>query len=477
MMSDMRVSTRTGGKTVLEQAVVAEFKSRLRGELLGPGDDGYDGARAIWNGMIDKRPALIARCTGVADVIEAVNFARTHNLLVSVRGGGHNVAGKAVCDGGLMIDLSLMKGIHVDPKARTARAQPGVSWGDLDWETQPFGLATPGGIVSTTGIAGLTLGGGIGWLQRKYGLTCDNLLSVDIVTADGRFLTASEDENADLFWGVRGGGGNFGIVTSFEYRLHPVGPIVVAGLVLHPMEEAREFLQFYREYVATAPDELSVIPLLRLAPPAPFLPQEVHGAPVVGAAVLYAGPVDEGQRVVQPLKDFGSPLADLVGPKPFIAHQTMFDAGAPQGIQYYVKSEYLPGLSDDAIDVIADHGAGITSPVSVVAFQHVGGAISRVGEGDTAVSHRDAALAFVIQSGWVDPEEADKHIQWTREFWKAMQPFSAGGVYVNFLSQDDGENRVRAAYGAGTYERLVALKNKYDPTNFFHLNQNIKPTV
>jgi FAD/FMN-containing dehydrogenase len=476
-MSDIRVTTTTSEETTLTSASVEEFRSRLRGRLLLPGDDSYDEARAIWNGMIDKRPALIARCVGVADVIEGVNFARAHNLLVSVRGGGHNVAGKAVADGGLMIDLSLMRGIHVDPKARTARAQPGANWGDLDWETQPFGLATPGGIVSATGIAGLTLGGGIGWLQRKYGLTCDNLLSVDIVTADGRFLTASEEENADLFWAVRGGGGNFGIVTSFEYRLHPVGPIVVAGLVLHPMEEAREFLRFYREYVATAPDELSVIPLLRLAPPAPFLPKEVHGAPVVGAAVLYAGPVEEGQRLVKPLKDFGSPLADLIGPKPYIVHQTMFDAGAPDGNQYYEKSEYLSGLSDDAIDVIAAHGPGITSPGSVVAFQHMGGAISRVGEGDTAVSHRDAALAFVIQSGWVDPEESDRHIRWTREFWKAMQPFSTGGVYVNFLSEDEGEDRVQAAYGAATYERLVALKNKYDPTNLFHLNQNIKPTV
>lgn len=476
-MLDIRVTTTTGGETVLEEAAVEEFKSSLRGELLRPGDEGYDEARAIWNGMIDKRPALIARCTGVADVIDAVNFARTNNLLVSVRGGGHNVAGKAVSDGGLMIDLSLMKGIHVDPKARTARAQPGVTWGDLDRDTQAFGLAAPGGIVSTTGIAGLTLGGGIGWLSRKHGLTSDNLLSVDIVTADGRFLTASEDENADLFWAVRGGGGNFGIVTSFEYRLHPVGPIVVAGLILHPMEKAREFLRFYREYAATAPDELTAIPLLRLAPAAPFLPEDVHGAPVVGVAVLYAGPIEDGQRVVQPLKEFGSPLVDLIGPKPYMAHQTMFDAAAPHGNQYYLKSEYLRSLSDDAIDVIATYGASILSPLSLAAFFHLGGAVSRVAEDDTAFSHRDAAFALNIQASWLDPEESDQHIRWTRDFWTAMQPFSTGGVYVNFLSEDEGEDRVRAAYGAANYERLVALKNKYDPTNLFRLNQNIKPTV
>ncbi len=476
-MSDIRATTTTGGETVLREAAVEEFKSKLRGELLRPGDDGYDEARAIWNGMIDKRPALIARCTGVANVIDAVNFARTNNLLVSVRGGGHNVAGHAVCDGGLMIDLSLMKGVHVDPKARTARAQPGVTLGDLDRDTQAFGLAAPAGIVSTTGIAGLTLGGGMGWLSRKHGLTCDNLLSVDIVTADGRFLTASDDENADLFWGVRGGGGNFGIVTSFEYRLHPVGPIVVAGLLLHPLEKATEFLRFYREYAATAPDELAAIPLLRLAPPAPFLPEDVHGAPVVGVAVLYAGPIEDGQRVVQPLKEFGSPLADLISPKPFTAYQTMFDAGAAPGNHYYLKSEYLAGLSDDAIDTIVAHGASITSPLSLAAFFHLGGAVSRVGRDETAFSHRDAAFALNIQASWLDPRESDKHIRWTRDFWTAMQPFSAGGVYVNFLSEDEGEDRVRAAYGAANYERLVALKNKYDPTNFFRLNQNIKPTV
>jgi FAD/FMN-containing dehydrogenase len=335
----------------------------------------------------------------------------------------------------------------------------------------------PAGIVSTTGIAGLTLGGGIGWLSRKHGLTIDNLLSVDVVTADGKFLTASEDENADLFWGLRGGGGNFGIVTSFEYRLHPVGPIVVAGLLLHPMDTAKEFFQFYREYVATAPDELSAMPLVRRAPPAPFLPAEVHGAPVAGVGVLYAGPVEDGLRIVKPLKDYGSPLADVIGPKPFRALQTMFDSGAPHGRYYYLKSEYLRGFSDDLTDTIVALGARMPSPHSVVPFFHLGGAVQRVREDATAFSHRDAAYAMTIQSAWVDPAETETQVSWTREFWGAIQPFSTGGVYVNFLSEDDREDRVRAAYGEATYDRLVALKNKYDPTNLFRLNQNIKPAV
>jgi FAD/FMN-containing dehydrogenase len=474
---DLVTTTNAGEETVLKGEAVEQFRSSLRGELLHAGDAGYDEARSIWNGMIDKRPALIARATGVADVIEAVNFARTNDLLVSVRGGGHNVAGLAVSDGGLMIDLSLMKGVRVDPGARTARAQPGATLGDLDRETQAFGLAVPAGIVSTTGIAGLTLGGGIGWLSRKHGLTSDNLLSADIVTADGRFLTASEEENADLFWGLRGGGGNFGIVTSFEYRAHALGPMVVAGLILYPMDKATEFLRFYRDFVAAAPEELTATPLLRLAPAAPFLAPEVHGAPVVGVAVLYAGPIEDGQRAVQPLKAFGAPLVDLISPKPFMALQTMFDAAAPHGNQYYLKTEYLPGLSDDAIETIAAYGATITSPLSLAAFFHLGGAVSRVAEQDTAFSHRDAAFAMNIQASWLDPQESDEHIRWTRDFWEAMQPFSTGGVYVNFLSEDEGEDRVRAAYGATKYERLVALKNKYDPTNLFRLNQNIKPTV
>jgi FAD/FMN-containing dehydrogenase len=456
-----------------DEAAVQEFKANLRGELIRPEDSGYDAARKVWNGMIDKRPALIVRCAGVADVISAVNFARTNRLLVAVRGGGHNVAGNAVCDGGIVIDLSRMKGMRVDPAARIARAQAGLTWGEFDRETQAFGLATTGGLVSTTGIAGFTLGGGIGWLMRKYGLTCDNLLSADIVTADGRFLTANKNENADLFWGVRGGGGNFGIATSFEYRLHPVGKII-GGLTLYPAEEAKEVLQFYREYLTTVPEDLTSMVFFLKAPPAPFIPENLHGAPVVGFAVCYAGSIEEGERVVRPLKEFGPPAVDLINPMPYTALQSMLDAGAPPGLQNYWKSEYLKGLSDGAIDAIVDHAARMQSPLSQVHVQHMQGAVSRVGADETPFGNRDATYVLNIVGMWSDPKESETHTRWTREFFASMEPFSTGGVYVNFLG-NEGEKRVMAAYGQANYERLVALKNKYDPTNFFSLNQNIKP--
>jgi FAD/FMN-containing dehydrogenase len=465
---------------LLDEDTTIELAARLRGELLRPEHPEYDQARRIWNGMIDRRPALIARCTGVADVIEAVNFARRHDLLVSVRGGAHNVAGLAVCDGGLVIDLSALKGIHVDPKADTVRAQAGVVWGELDRETQLFCLATPGGFVSTTGIAGLTLGGGFGWLSRKYGLTVDNLLSIDLVTADGRFLTASEEENPDLFWGVRGGGGNFGVATSFHYRLHPVGPTVLAGLVLYPMQQAAEVLRFYREFSAAAPDDLGTMALLRHAPPAPFLPVEIHGKPVVGIAVCYAGSLTKGEDLVRPLKEFAPggepPLADTIDPRSYTVHQALFDAGLPHGNQYYWKSEYLPGISDKAIETILEHTQQISSPLTNVLLFQLGGAVSRVGEGETAAGNRAASYVLNIASAWTDPGESEYHIEWTRDFWWAMHPFGTGGVYVNFLSQDEGQERVRAAYGPN-HALLVELKNKYDPTNLFRMNQNIRPTA
>jgi FAD/FMN-containing dehydrogenase len=456
--------------------MIQEFKARLRGELLRPGNAGYDPARAIWNGMIDRKPTLIARCTGAADVIEAVNFARDNQVLLAVRGGGHNIAGHALCDGGLVIDLSAMRGIHVDPKTRTARAQPGINWGDLDRETQVFGLATPGGVVSTTGVAGFTLGGGFGWLSRKHGLTVDSLRSVDIVTADGRSLTASETENPDLFWGVRGGGGNFGVATSFEFQLHPVGPTVMAGMLLYPMEQARDVLRFYREYTATAPDELGSTALLRVAPPAPFLPEHIHGKPVVGIVASYAGPVEEGERVLRPLKEFGTPVVDLIAPKPYVKHQAMLDAASPPRRHYYWKSDYLPGLSDTVIETAISYASRLSSPLTAVLLFQLGGAISRVDERSAAAGNRDAAFVYNIQSSWLEPRESDRHIRWTREFWAAMRPFSTGGVYMNFLTAEEGEERIRAAYGAN-YDQLVALKNRYDPTNLFRVNQNINPTV
>ncbi|HMQ53536.1 MAG TPA: FAD-binding oxidoreductase [Anaerolineae bacterium] len=463
-------------KTRPDKEAVENFKSKLRGGVYLPGESGYEQARSIWNGMIERRPEWVARCTGVADVIAAVNFARDNDLLLSVRGGGHNVAGSAVGEGGLMIDLSLMRGIHVDPKKRIARVQPGINWGDLDRETQLFGLAAPGGIVSATGVAGLTLGGGFGWLSRKHGLTSDSLLSADVVLADGRFVKASPTENADLFWGLRGGGGNFGIVTSFEFQLQPLGPEVMAGLILYPFEDAREVLEFYRDFSASAPAELGTMAVLRIAPPAPFLPKHVHGQPVVGIGVCYAGSVEDGIAVVRSLKEFGSPLVDLVAPKPYVAHQTMLDAASPSGRRYYWKSEYLAELSDGARKTLLDYSARLSSPMTAVLVFQLGGAISQVAEPETAAGNREAAYVLNIQSAWEEPAQTDKHIEWTRTFWRAMQPFASGGVYVNFLSEGEGEARIRAAY-PGSYERLVDLKNRYDPTNLFRLNQNIKPTV
>jgi FAD/FMN-containing dehydrogenase len=462
------------------QAAVTPDLDRLRdsihGPVIDPDDEGYDAARAIWNGAIDRRPACVAGCTGVADVVAAVRFARERDLLVAVRAGGHGVGGHAICDGGLVIDLSPMKGIRVDPVARTARAEAGVLWGELDRETQLHGLATVGGIVTHTGIAGLTLGGGIGWLMRKHGATVDNLLSTDVVTAQGEMVTASEEENPDLFWAIRGGGGNFGIVTSFEYRLHPIGPIVLAGPIFHPHEDAPEVLRFYREFIAAAPDELNTIVELSVAPPLPFLPEEVHGKPVVMVGACYAGPPDEGVEVVRPLKQFGRPIVDLLEPKRYTALQSMFDPFVPHGWYRYWKSVELPPLTDDAIDTLVEHSSAPTSPKSYTIVFQLGGALARVGEDETAFSQRDAAHNVNINAVWTEEDpDAERHIAWARDFFDAMQPHAGGRVYVNFLGEEGG-NRVRQAYGAQNYERLVELKRAYDPTNFFRMNQNISPT-
>lgn len=469
-MADLRVIKNTGAEASLGEPAVEEFKGSLRGQLLRAGEDGYDQARKIWNGMIDKRPALIARCTGVADVMNCVSFARASDLVVAVRGGGHNVAGNAVCDGGLMIDLSQLKSVRIDPVGRTARAEPGLTWGEFDRETQAFGLATTGGQISTTGIAGVTLGGGWGWLGRKYGLACDNLLSADIVTADGKFLTANATENEDLFWGVRGGGGNFGVVTSFEYRIHPVGP-VLGGIVAYPFAKATEVLKRYRDFTHTAPDELAADVVLITMP---------DGTPVVGIAVCYCGPLAEGERLVRPLREFGPPLMDQLGPTSYTAVQKMIDAFYPAGLQSYWKSSFLKQISDEAIDTTVAYCAKRPSPMchGVIEYQ-LGGVVNRVDRGATAFDHRDAQHSFLSIGVCTDPLEAKQCIQWAREFWEAMQPFSTGGVYVNYLGReaDEGAERIRAAYGPEKYERLRALKNKYDPTNLFRLNQNIKPTL
>jgi FAD/FMN-containing dehydrogenase len=457
----------------LDQTALSELEGSFRGQLVGPGDPCYDEHRKVWNGSIDRSPALIARCAGVADVIAAVRFARQTGVDVAVRGGGHSFPGLSVCDGGIVIDLGPMKGIRVDPEARTARVQAGVLLGELDRETQAFGLAVPSGIVTHTGVSGLTLGGGIGWLMRKHGLTVDQLLGVDLVTADGEFVKASETENPDLFWGVRGGGGNFGVVTEFEFRLHPVGPIVLAGPVFWPMEESPNVLRFYREWISGAPDELMTIVVHRKAPPLPFVPAELHGKLVVIVVCCYAGAVEEGEKVVRPLKEFGSPLLDLCEPKAFLAHQAMFDPSFPHGWWYYFRSCDVAELTDQVIDITAEHALRIGSPITAFPIWHFGGAMTRVAEHETAFNGRNAGHAFNISAMTRTAEGFDEEREWARGLWSALEPYHTS-VYVNFL-MEEGEERIRQAYGAEKYERLKGLKGRYDPDNFFRLNQNISP--
>ena len=461
------------GSTAAFAEAVKALKGNFRGEVVLPGDETYEEARKVWNGMIDKHPAIILKCLGSSDVIKSVRFAHDQKLNVSVRGGGHNVAGNAVCDAGLVIDLSGMKGVRVDPARRRARAEPGVTWRQFDLETQEFGLATTGGLVSTTGVAGFTLGGGIGWLVRKQGLALDNLVSADVVTAKSELMTASMTENTDLFWGVRGGGGNFGIVTSFEYELHPVGPIILGGLVAHKAEDAKSLLKFYRDFVRDAPDELTTLVAYLTAPPLPFLPKDVHGTHLVAIALCYAGRTEEGERILAPLRKFGKPVADVIQPMPYTVLQSMLDEGAPAGLQNYWKSSYIPDLNDAVIDTVLSYGARITSPLSAIHVHQLGGAMRRIGDDATAFSNRSSPFLLNIVSSWQDPAENDKHIKWTKDFFAVIHGF-ASGAYVNFLGEE-GADRVKEAYGEDKYEKLVALKNKYDPTNFFHLNQNIMP--
>ena len=454
---------------------IAGLQDGFRGELLSPQDPGYEDARRVWNGSIDRFPALIARCAGVADLIAAVMFAKDNGLLVAVRGGGHSYPGLSVCDGGLVIDLSLMKGIRVDPEARTVRAQAGVLLGELDRETQAFGLAVPSGIVTHTGLSGLTLGGGINWLMRKYGLAIDQLLSVDLITAEGEFVKASASENPDLFWGLRGGGGNFGIVTDFEFRLNPVGPIVLAGPIFWPIEDAPNVLPFYHEWIKETPDELMTIVSCRKAPPLPFVPRELHGKLVVGVVCCYAGPVEEGEKVVKLLKEFGSPVLDLCVPKPYLVHQAMFDPSFPHGRWYYIRSCDVAQLTDEVIDITIDHALRINSPFSALTLWQRGGAVARVGEEETAFGGRSAGLTFNI-AGITETEAGfEEERQWARNFWSALEPYHTS-VYVNFL-MEEGEERIRQAYGAKKYDRLKSLKRRYDPGNLFRLNQNIRPDV
>jgi FAD/FMN-containing dehydrogenase len=461
----------------LDTEAVEGFATQVRGPVLGPDDLAYEEARRIWNGLIDRRPALIVRCTGAADVVDAVTFARDHDLLLSIKGGGHNVAGNALNDGGLVVDLSQMRGVHVDPSTRTVRVQGGATWGDTDRETQLFGLAVPGGVVSTTGVAGLTLHGGVGHLRRKYGLSLDNLLSVDIVTADGVLRRASASENEDLFWAARGAGSNFGVVTSFEFQAHPVGPMVMVGAIFYALEDIQELLPAWRDYMASAPEELSSIALCWSVPPGEPFPPEHHGKPVLVVAGAYAGSVEEGEPVVQPLRELGRPLIDLSGPWPWLGLQSGFDALFPKGGLYYWKSRALAELSPAAIDDIADFGMRRPSPLTDIVIWHHGGAMSRVGETETAYGGRDASFLVTGEASWADPAVTDHAIAWGRQFWDAMGGHSTGGLYLNFAGLgEEKEALVKAGYG-GNYERLTELKAKYDPTNFFRMNLNITPAT
>jgi FAD/FMN-containing dehydrogenase len=457
----------------VDQSALRELASGFRGELVLPTDASYEVHRAVWNGSINRFPAVIARCAGVADVIEAVRFARRTGLTAAVRSGGHSFPGLSVCDGGVVIDLSLMNGVRVDLASRTVRAQAGIRLGELDRETQAFGLAVPAGIVTHTGLAGLTLGGGIGWLMRKYGLTIDQLISADVVTASGDLLTASDRENPDLFWGLRGGGGNFGIVTEFEFRLNPVGPEVLAGPIIWPMEQSADVLRFYRDWITDVPDDLTTIVVHRMAPPLEVIPSELHGRPIVTVICCYAGSVEDGEKVIRPMREFGSPLLDLCAPKPFVDHQAMFDPSFPEGWWYYFRSCNVAALTDPVIDITAERAQQTTSSLTAFPIFQLGGAISRVGDDETAYHGRRAAHTFNINATTASSDGFAQEREWSRSFWTALSPYHSS-VYVNFL-MEEGQQRVRDAYGAGKYDRLRLLKQQYDPDNFFRLNQNIAP--
>ncbi|WP_407112912.1 FAD-binding oxidoreductase [Bradyrhizobium sp. LMG 9283] len=474
-MAEIRLASLQGGAITLESDAIAAFRQTLRGNVCLAEEPGYDEARTIWNAMIDRRPSAVVRCRGAADIIRAVRLAREHGLLVAVRGGGHNIAGNAVCDGGLLIDLSLMRSVRVDPFHRTARVDPGATLGDFDKEAQAFGLATPLGINSTTGVAGLTLGGGFGWLSRKYGLAADNLISADVVTAEGELVRANIAEKTDLFWALRGGGANFGVVSSFEFRLHPVGPMVLAGLIVHPFSRAKELLTGYRDVAAKAPDELTVWVVLRQAPPLPFLPAEVHGKEIVAFAVCYTGDENEGKRALEPLRALGEPIADVIGMQPFAAWQTAFDPLLTPGAHNYWKSHNFVELNDGLLDTLASHTTNLPTAECEIFIGQLGGATSRMAVDATAFPHRDAKYVMNVHTRWRDPADEQRSIAWARRLFTETAPHATGGVYVNFMPGDEID-RVAGAYGPN-YDRLASLKAKYDPGNLFRLNQNVRPAA
>jgi FAD/FMN-containing dehydrogenase len=459
----------------LSKDAVDGLRAATRGPVFVPDDAGYNEARTIWNAMIDRRPAVIVRCAGVSDVRGAVNFAREQHLPLAMRGGGHNIAGTALCDDGLVIDLSAMKSARVDPFTRRAYVEPGCTLRDFDHEAQAFGLAVPLGINSTTGVAGLTLGGGFGWLSRRFGMTVDNLVSADIVTADGELLHCSSDEHEDLFWAIRGGGGNFGVVTMFEFELQPLGPMVYGGLVVLPLDQAKEALGRYRTAVDTMPDELTVWCVSRLAPPLPFLPAEVHGKPILAFAICYTGPVEEGPRAVEAVRQFGKPYGEHLGPMPYTAWQQAFDPLLTPGERNYWKSHNLSALQDGLIDALVEGIGTLPSPQCEIFFGQVGGAMSRIAEDATAYAARDAKYVMNVHGRWSDAADDARCIGWARAFFENTRPFALGSVYVNFMTEEETD-RIGAAYGPN-YERLVAVKDRYDPHNLFNRNQNIKPSA
>lgn len=470
----MNARTLDGREVELKQETIDGLRTRLRGSLLVPGDAGYEESRTVWNAMIDRKPAMVARCLGVADVIAGVRFARANDLLLCIKGGGHNIAGLATADGALMLDLSPMRGVWVNPRKGVAHAQAGCLLGDVDRETQVHGLAAVLGFVSATGITGLTLGGGFGYLTRRWGWTSDNVVGMDVVTADAEVVRASADENADLFWGLRGGGGNFGVVTGIDYALYPVGPEVVGGVVAWPASEAPRVLEFYRTLAEKAPPELTLVALMRPAPPAPWLPKEMHGKPIVAIVACHCGTPEDGEKAVAPIKSFGKPIGDILVRRPYAQMQSLLDATQPKGRRYYWKSEYLAGIEPALCEKAIAHAARIESPHSAVIFFHIGGALNRLDEGHSAVGNREARYVLNVAGSWERASDDPANLAWAREAWNDMKSFSTGGTYLNFLTEDDGAERTEAALGKGL-QRLAEIKSKWDPQNVFRTNRNIAP--
>ncbi|HRH86228.1 MAG TPA: FAD-binding oxidoreductase [Rubrivivax sp.] len=462
-----------GGTVQVSPEILQSFKAGFRGPVLAPDAPDYDEVRKIWNAMIDRRPGLIVRCTGTADVMHAVRFARAHRFLLSVRGGGHNIAGLALADGALLLDLSLMRGVSVDVKGRTARAQGGCLLADVDRETQVHGLAAVLGFVSATGIGGLTVGGGFGYLTRRFGYTCDNLVAMEVVTAEGTVVRAAADENAELFWALRGGGGNFGIVTSFEYKLHPVGPEILGGAVVWRAEDAAQVLDFYRNFTATTPRETTCVAVLRIAPPAPWLPPEIHGKPIIAIFVCHSGGIEQGEKILAPLRTLGKPVADIITRRPYTQMQSLLDATQPKGRRYYWKSNYLAEVHPQAIALAIEHAARMPSPHSSVIFFQLQGALNELPEQHCPAGNRDTAFVLNITGSWEKAADDAANQRWARDCFATMAPYSTGGTYINFLNEEEGRERIEAAYGRANLERLAALKRRYDPENLFRHTKSV----